>query len=95
MNFDSKSGPCSIIVLQEAKHDLLMPLRAPGQEGVPEDSGATRGSGVNWQRRPTSQHIGVRGAEQGSSLLIPARKSIVQGVRLLLFSKARGRNIQS
>ena len=73
-----------------------MHLREPGQDGVPEDSGATRGSGVNWQRRPTSQYIGIRGAEQGSSLLIAARKSTVQGLRLvLLFLKARGRNIQS
>ena len=87
MRFDIKSGPCSIIVLQEAKHDLLMHLREPGQDGVPEDSGATRGSGVNWQRRPTSQYIGIRGAEQGSSLVIAARTSIVKGVRLLLFRK--------
>ena len=87
MHFDIKSGPCSIIVLQEAKHDLLMHLREPGQDGVPEDSGATRGSGVNWQRRPTSQYIGIRGAEQGSGLVIAARTSLLRGMRLLLFRK--------
>ena len=86
MGLGLKSGPCSIIVLQEATHELLVHLRAPGQDGVPEE-GATRGSGVNWQRRPTSQYIGFRGGEQGSSLLIAARKSIAQGVRLILFRK--------
>ena len=65
-------------LLQEANHDLFMHLRALGQDGVPEESGATRGSGANWQHRPTSQYIGFRGAEQGSSLLVAARKSMIK-----------------
>ena len=34
MDLDLKSGACSIIILQEAKHELLMHLRAPGAEGI-------------------------------------------------------------
>lgn len=86
MNFDLKSGPCAIIALQEAGHELLAHLRQPGVEGVPAESGdATRGGGVNYVTRPTCQYIGIRGQEKGKSLLIAARKSIVQAMRLCLF----------
>ena len=89
MNSDLKSSPCAIIILQEAKHDLLLHLREHGRAGVPaeEGDGENRGGGgkKKWAVRPTSQFFGIRGAEPDCSLLIAARKSLVQGVRLLLF----------
>ena len=88
MNFDLKSAPCNIIIRQEAKPELLTHLKESGDQGIPGAGGdATRGSGANWQRRPTFEYIGFRGAEKGSSLLICARTSIVKGMLLLLFKR--------
>ena len=88
MNYDLKSHVCNIIILQEAKHELLTHLKAPGQEGIEGAGGdATRGSGANWLQRPTFEYIGFRGTEIGSSLLICARKSLVEGMLLRLFWK--------
>ena len=89
MEYNLKSSACTIIMLQEAKRELLEHLHAFGEEGVAEVSDG-RGSEVNWKLRPTSAYIGFRGAEQGSSLLIAARRPIAQGVRLLLLRKGVG-----
>ena len=44
---DLKSGPFGIVLLQEAKCELLWHLQQLGQEGVAEDDdGVTRGGGA-------------------------------------------------
>ena len=85
MNYDLKSGAASIIVLQETT-ELLQHLQKPGEEGAAYAGRKPSGGGVNWQKRPTSQHIGVRRKEDfPSTLLVAARTSLVQSVRVLLF----------
>ena len=66
MNYDLKSSPSHIIILQETMEELLEHLEAPRENGIPgEDGDAARGSGAKWQRRPTYQYIGFRGKETG------------------------------
>ena len=60
--------------------------RGDGEEAAAIPPG-TRGSVAKWRRRPTSQFWGIRGPEAGKSLMICARKALVQGVRLLLFRR--------
>ena len=73
---DLKSTPCHILCVQEAEQDFFDHLRSePGTD----DGGRRRGS----------RFIGVRGPEPVSfhSLMICARKSLVSGLRLMLFHR--------
>ena len=86
MKFDLKSSPCTLIILQEAPRELLEHLRQPGVEGVIDERlDDTRGGGENWLVRPQHEFIGIRGPEEDPSVLIAARKSLVQAVCLRLF----------
>ena len=86
MNFDLKSSPCALLILQEAPRELLEHLRQPGVEGVIDERlDDTRGGGENWLKRPQHEFIGIRGPEKDTSVLIAARTSLVQAVCLRLF----------
>ena len=87
MRRDIKSSPCSIICMQEATENLFDFLKTPKTEGVQNEGGEpkARGGGKDWKERPGSEFIGFKGIESGPSLLIVARASIVQAMRLLLF----------
>ena len=89
IDYDVKSSAASVVMAQEATQDLLDNLQTPGVEGIAEEGGPSRGGGVNWQKRPTSQFYGFRGPEEGPSVLICARKSLVAGMRLLYFKLRR------
>ena len=88
MCYDAKSGPCSLIILQEAKSELLEHLKTPGEEGIlrAEAKPACRGGGVDWEKRPTFEYIGVMGDENhDATLLVAGRVSLVRSLRVLLF----------
>ena len=97
MNYDAKSCLAQILTMQDAKSELLDHLRAHGGEGIlkdrPIDQGArTHGDGGGgkagkWRRRPCAQFFCIRGAEHAGTVMICARKSLVQGVRLLVFQR--------
>ena len=73
--FDIKSSPASIILLQEAEEADEQNLKADWVAGVPEAN-----------QRPQNEYIGFRGPEpNSSSLLICGRRSLVKGMRMLLF----------
>ena len=79
MRQDIKSGPGSIIMLQEAEPALLAHLIAatiPGEANDGDEDG---------NERHERQYIGFRGPERGKSLLICGRTSLVKGMRMLLF----------
>ena len=85
MHFDLKTGPCSVVMLQEAAASVLEHMRAPEEE---KDSTATetRGGGATKSdERRTAQYFGIRGNEQGTSVMIAARKSHVKHMRMRLF----------
>ena len=85
MKFDLKSCPCHILCVQEAAPLLLQHLQGPAVEGKAE----TRGRGANWEQRPCSQYLGIRGDEASNSVMVCARRGLVKGMRLLLFHRRR------
>ncbi len=84
-SFDVKSSAAAFVMAQEATQHLLDHLRAPGTEEDAIECERTHGGGVKWQVRPTFQFYGFRGPEEGPSVLICARKSLVLGMRLFYF----------
>ena len=73
--FDIKSSPAAIILLQEAHEADEQNLKADWVAGVPDAN-----------QRPQNEYIGFRGPEPtSSSLLICGRRSLVKGMRMLLF----------
>ena len=78
---DIKSCPATILTIQEAEQDLLDHLKEPPEAQPP------RGSGSQSTARAPSQFFGIRGPEPPNvhSVMICARKTLVQALRLLLF----------
>ena len=86
MHFDLKSGPCSIVMLQEAAGHVLDHMREPPSEEEHSTDTETRGGGApKSDRRRTAQYYGIRGPETGTSVMIAARKSHVSEMRMRLF----------
>ena len=86
MGFDLKSSAGTILLLQEAKEELLQHLKQPGDNGIVKQGQDTHGDGgcASWEQRPTAQFWGFRGHDYERSILICARTSVVKGMRLLL-----------
>ena len=57
MDFDLKSSAGTILLLQEAKEELLQHLKQPGRDGILKGGQETHGDGVpkSWEQRPTAQ----------------------------------------
>jgi hypothetical protein len=99
MEYDVKSCPAHILTIQEARVELLERLRAPGAPGILREEGASThgdgggggthgdGGGGKWLQRPTAQFFCIRAEESCGTVMICARKSLVQGVRLLFFCR--------
>ena len=87
MDFDLKSSAGTILLLQEAREELLEHLKQPGSDGIVKGDQGTHGDGgqgTSWEQRPTAQFWGFRGQDYEKSILICARTSVVKGMRLLL-----------
>ena len=81
MQRDLKSSSCQFLVIQEASVDLLEYVQQdPGLQYLLREDGA---------QRPPARFIGVRGPEEGDSLMICGRESLVSGMRLLVFHRTR------
>ena len=88
MDFDLKSSAGTILLLQEAKQELLEHLKKPGSDGIVKGHQGTHGDGgqgTSWEQRPTAQFWGFRGQQAKRDILICARISVVKGMRLLLY----------
>ena len=86
MDFDLKSGPCSILLLSGCTRGTLLCLTDDGQEGVEKEG--TRGGGgpKRWEVRPSYKYLGLMGEERGKkTVMICARASLVVGMRMKLF----------
>ena len=81
MQRDLKSSSCQFLVIQEASVDLL--------EYVQQDAGLLHLLREDGAQRPPARFIGVRGPEEGDSLMICGRESLVSGMRLLVFHRTR------
>lgn len=84
MDYDLKSCPCSILILQEAKPELLDHLRAPAVAGIPLDE-ITVGKTVRWRVRPTYKFVGIRGIEAKESVIICAKEGLARYLTMDLF----------
>ena len=88
MDFDLKSSAGTILLLQEAREELLEHLKQPGSDGIVKGDQGTHGDGgqgTSWEQRPTAQFWGFRGQQADRDILICARISVVKGMRLLLY----------
>ena len=81
MQRDLKSSSCQFLVIQEASVDLL--------EYVQQDAGLLHSLREDGAQRPPARFIGVRGPEEGDSLMICGRESLVSGMRLLVFHRTK------
>ena len=89
---DIMSSPAQIIVLQETGVTMLKEL-----EGMPDGDalrairdGGGGNEGAQGQRQPGCRFIGIRGPEcwPFGSTMIAGRRSLVTGIRLLLFHRS-------
>ena len=92
VNYDMKSAPAQILIMQEAEAELLEQLKTKCEEGEKSvvDKPATRGGGVDWIKRPTFEYLGVRGRESGvsqTSLLVVVRATLAKSVRVIVFQR--------
>ena len=81
MQWDLKTCAGHILCVQEAEAELLENMRSKPDKDDP------RGDGGKIPPRQHNQFVGVRGQEEGSSLMICGRQSLVVGIRLKLFRR--------
>ena len=84
MQYDIKSGPCTIIMLQEATEQTLLNLRAPGVPGMEEEGPSRGGGGKRVLKRQSFQYLGLRGLHS-IDVMIAARVSHVESMRMLFY----------
>ena len=79
---DLKTGPSSIIMLQEAQEMVVNILQAPAV-AAPQQGG----SGSGEQQRASYEYIVLRGNEHGNTLLMAGRAGIVDSMQQLRFDR--------
>ena len=80
MNDDLRRGPATIIILQEAHPDVIETLSSPSVEGEASADNVL-------DRRSAYQYSCLRGNEDGNSLLVAGRSTVVDSVEKIKWVK--------